>query len=114
MGTSLFGSMVSNTSRYGTPLCFENHSVSSTLERLVDAVDIRARLTLPTCKSLSSVVALPDLFEKLEKAASSHQPQRVVNPSKSWGLDFYIFDDPRITKDDLSVNNHLGRLEERE
>ncbi|KAI0080695.1 hypothetical protein K474DRAFT_1682434 [Panus rudis PR-1116 ss-1] len=40
------------------------------------------------------VVALPDdLFEKLEKAATSHPPQRVVNPSKNWGLDFDIFDE---------------------
>lgn len=34
-----------------------------------------------------------DAFEKLEKAARSHEPHRVVNPSKSWGLDFDIFDD---------------------
>ncbi|KAI0365357.1 hypothetical protein BV20DRAFT_973384 [Pilatotrama ljubarskyi] len=40
------------------------------------------------------VVKLPeDLFEKLEKAATSHPPQRVVNPSKNWGLSFDIFDD---------------------
>jgi len=41
-----------------------------------------------------TVVRLPDrLFEKLENAASAHKPERVVNPSKSWGLDFDIFDD---------------------
>lgn len=34
-----------------------------------------------------------DLFNKLEDAATSHPPQRVVNPSKDWGLDFDIFDD---------------------
>ncbi|KAH8082412.1 NADP-dependent oxidoreductase domain-containing protein [Cristinia sonorae] len=40
------------------------------------------------------VTALPkDLFEKLETAATSHPPQRVVNPSKNWGLDFDIFDE---------------------
>ncbi|KAL0960495.1 hypothetical protein HGRIS_005533 [Hohenbuehelia grisea] len=40
------------------------------------------------------VAALPqDAFDKLEKAATSHAPQRVVNPSKSWGLDFDVFDD---------------------
>ncbi|THU77313.1 Aldo/keto reductase [Dendrothele bispora CBS 962.96] len=36
---------------------------------------------------------LPDeLFEKLEKAATSHPPERGSNPSKSWGLDFDIFE----------------------
>ena len=40
------------------------------------------------------VIPLPfDLFEKLETAAISHPPQRVGNPSKSWGLPFDIFDD---------------------
>jgi len=40
------------------------------------------------------VVALPqESFEKLEKAAISHKPHRTANPSKSWGLDFDIFDD---------------------
>ena len=34
-----------------------------------------------------------DLFDELEKAAAAHPPQRVVNPSKGWGLDFDIFDD---------------------
>ncbi|KAL6300719.1 NADP-dependent oxidoreductase domain-containing protein [Sparassis latifolia] len=40
------------------------------------------------------IYALPqDLFEKLEEAATSHPPQRVVNPSKGWGLDFDVFDE---------------------
>ncbi|OSC98051.1 hypothetical protein PYCCODRAFT_1376010 [Trametes coccinea BRFM310] len=40
------------------------------------------------------VVKLPDeLFNKLEKAATSHPPQRVLNPSKSWNLPFDVFDD---------------------
>lgn len=34
-----------------------------------------------------------ELFQKLEDAATSHPPQRVANPSKSWGLDFDVFDD---------------------
>ncbi|KZV96490.1 hypothetical protein EXIGLDRAFT_643065 [Exidia glandulosa HHB12029] len=32
-----------------------------------------------------------DLFNKLEKAATSHPPKRVVDPSKGWGVD--IFDE---------------------
>ncbi|KAI0738889.1 NADP-dependent oxidoreductase domain-containing protein [Daedaleopsis nitida] len=37
---------------------------------------------------------LPDgLFDKLEKAAASHPPQRVVNPSKRYNLPYDIFDD---------------------
>jgi len=41
-----------------------------------------------------NVTALPDdLFDELEKAATSHPPQPVVNPSKPWGLDFDVFDD---------------------
>ncbi|KAI0629805.1 NADP-dependent oxidoreductase domain-containing protein [Trametes polyzona] len=40
------------------------------------------------------IVKLPeDLFNKLEKAATSHPPQRVVNPSKNWGLPYDIFED---------------------
>ena len=31
-----------------------------------------------------------DLFQEMEDAAASHPPQRVVNPSKSWGLNFDI------------------------
>lgn len=43
---------------------------------------------------LVQVFKLPDeLFVKLEKAATSHPPQRMVNPSKSYGLKFDIFDD---------------------
>ncbi|KDQ49217.1 hypothetical protein JAAARDRAFT_43007 [Jaapia argillacea MUCL 33604] len=32
-------------------------------------------------------------FDKLEEAATSHPPQRVINPSKAWGLKFDVFDD---------------------
>lgn len=32
-------------------------------------------------------------FAAIEEASVSHPPQRVVNPSKGWGLDFDIFDD---------------------
>ncbi|CCM00991.1 uncharacterized protein FIBRA_03039 [Fibroporia radiculosa] len=40
------------------------------------------------------IFALPeDLFEQLETAATSHPPLRVVNPSKSWGLGYDVFDD---------------------
>ncbi|KAG9085840.1 hypothetical protein FS749_004070, partial [Ceratobasidium sp. UAMH 11750] len=40
------------------------------------------------------VFKLPDpLFQKLEKAAASHPPQRVVDPSKPWGVD--IFEDEK-------------------
>ena len=40
------------------------------------------------------ISALPDdLFDKLESAAVAHPPQRVVNPSKGWGLDFDVFDE---------------------
>ncbi|KAI0725354.1 NADP-dependent oxidoreductase domain-containing protein [Fomitopsis betulina] len=40
------------------------------------------------------VFPLPDeLFEKLENAAASHPPQRVVNPSKGWRLGYDVFDD---------------------
>ena len=43
---------------------------------------------------ISLVVALPkDAFEKLEAAAAAHPPQRVVNPSKNWGLGFDVFDE---------------------
>jgi len=36
------------------------------------------------------VVALPEAaFEKLEKAATSHKPQRGLDPSKSWGIDIF-------------------------
>jgi len=40
------------------------------------------------------IVPLPiESFKKLEIAATSHKPKRVVNPSKGWGLDWDIFDD---------------------
>ncbi|EPQ54864.1 hypothetical protein GLOTRDRAFT_111441 [Gloeophyllum trabeum ATCC 11539] len=40
------------------------------------------------------VTALPDdAFAKLEAAATAHPPQRVVNPSKNWGLPFDVFED---------------------
>jgi len=40
------------------------------------------------------IFSLPqDLFDKLEKAATSHEPHRTGNPSNRWGLDFDIFDD---------------------
>jgi len=40
------------------------------------------------------VYELPeDLFNQLEEAATSHPPERVVNPSKGWGLDFDVYDD---------------------
>jgi hypothetical protein len=43
---------------------------------------------------LIPVVELPqDWFDKLENAAVSHKAHRTSNPSKSWGLDFDIFDD---------------------
>lgn len=32
-------------------------------------------------------------FDAIEAASVSHPPQRVVNPSKAWGLDFDIFDE---------------------
>lgn len=55
-----------------------------------------------------AVFSLPqDLFDKLEQAATSHKPQRVVNPSKSWGLDFDIFDDWEDEGDSRSYVNVL-------
>jgi len=40
------------------------------------------------------IFALPEnLFDKLEAAAAAHPPQRVVNPSKGWGLGFDVFDE---------------------
>ncbi|KAJ6488950.1 NADP-dependent oxidoreductase domain-containing protein [Mycena sanguinolenta] len=39
------------------------------------------------------VSALPqELFDKLEKAATSHKPYPRLNPSRGWGIDFDIFD----------------------
>ncbi len=41
-----------------------------------------------------AVVALPDdLFNKLEEAATSHKPKRILNPSTGWKLDFDVFDE---------------------
>lgn len=33
------------------------------------------------------------MFNKLEEAATSHPPQRVVNPSENWKLGFDVFDE---------------------
>jgi len=39
------------------------------------------------------ILRLPsDMFDNIETAAASHPPQRLSNPSKSWGLDFDIFE----------------------
>lgn len=41
-----------------------------------------------------AVTKLPqELFDRIEKAATSHEPERAVNPSKGWGVDYDIFDD---------------------
>ena len=51
-----------------------------------------SNLQLKRC--VYAVRRLPDtLFEKLEKAAVSHPPRRVVNPSKRLNLPYDIFDD---------------------
>ena len=40
-----------------------------------------------------TVTRLPDaLFDKLEAAAVGKKPQRTLNPSKSWGLPFDLFE----------------------
>ena len=39
-----------------------------------------------------AVFELPqDVFQRIEAAAAAHPPKRIVNPSKSWGVD--IFDE---------------------
>ncbi|EPS95531.1 hypothetical protein FOMPIDRAFT_1054064 [Fomitopsis schrenkii] len=51
-------------------------------------------VTASRVKENLQISKLPDdLFIKLEKAATSHPPQRMVNPSKSYRLNFDIFDD---------------------
>ncbi|KAL0064268.1 hypothetical protein AAF712_008853 [Marasmius tenuissimus] len=41
------------------------------------------------------ITKLPDeTFQKLEESATSHKPERGLNPSKGWGLDFDIFGPP--------------------
>ena len=48
----------------------------------------------PSTDAHHAVFELPaDLFDTLEKAATAHPPQRVVNPSRSWGLGFDVFDE---------------------
>ena len=53
-----------------------------------------------------AVTKLPDtLFQKLEEAAASHPPKRVVNPSERFKLGYDLFDDDGgvIVPDDLAV-----------
>lgn len=41
-----------------------------------------------------AVKKLPqETFDAIEAAASAHEPLRVVNPSKGWGLKFDVFDE---------------------
>ncbi|KAH7927674.1 Aldo/keto reductase [Leucogyrophana mollusca] len=60
----------------------------------------RGTIVLPKSVTASRIVEnydvfeIPqDLFERLEAAATAHTPQRVVNPSRGWGLPFDVFDD---------------------
>ncbi|KZT60035.1 hypothetical protein CALCODRAFT_493030 [Calocera cornea HHB12733] len=40
------------------------------------------------------IITLPKAaFDAIEKAATSHPPERVINPSKAWKLGFDLFDD---------------------
>ena len=34
-----------------------------------------------------------EAFDKIEKSATSHPPERIVDPSKSWGID--VFEDDK-------------------
>ncbi|KAG9308473.1 NADP-dependent oxidoreductase domain-containing protein [Chiua virens] len=59
----------------------------------------RGTVVLPKSVTASRIVENLDVFElpqedfeALEKAANSHSPQRVVNPSKGWKLPFDVFD----------------------
>ena len=53
-----------------------------------------------------AVTKLPEpLFQKLEAAAASHPPKRVVNPSERLNLGYDLFDDDGgvIVPDDASA-----------
>ncbi|KAF9235671.1 NADP-dependent oxidoreductase domain-containing protein [Melanogaster broomeanus] len=59
----------------------------------------RGTIVLPKSVTSSRIVENYEIFEipqedfeALEKAATSHTPQRVVNPSEGWGLSFDVFD----------------------
>ncbi|KAE9410002.1 Aldo/keto reductase [Gymnopus androsaceus JB14] len=59
----------------------------------------RGTITLPKSVTPSRVIEnihlkkLPDAtFDKIEAAARAHKPERGLNPSKAWGLDWDIFE----------------------